>query len=345
MRILEEKKIALGIGAGIGAALVGWWAWQRSSTPPLPDSWEEVGEVSELVIYPVKSARGLRQKEGQAGIYGLSSNHLEDRVFMVVNAEGTLVTSRQAARLAAVVTEWQGHTLTLKFPGHEDVSVDVENGLRDRPVVVSKFRALKLQGIDCGDEVSAWLSTVLHDDKEKVRLIFKGDLVKDRPAEIPQVKHEFTQYNKRDRAVYTDDSSYHLACQSSLEELNSRLDAPIPMDHFRPNIVVSGSQAYDEDDWVYAKIGEVILRRLKPCERCLLTTVDPIKGKRNINMEPLTTLKKYRLLKDAPPELVTAWKSKPIFGLTMSIDATGRIAVGDKVFIARASVYPQFRGY
>ncbi|XP_064110956.1 mitochondrial amidoxime-reducing component 1-like [Macrobrachium nipponense] len=334
-----------GSGGGDGVGTCRLVGVAKVFDSPLPDSWEEVGEVSELVIYPVKSARGLRQEEAQAGIYGLTSDHLEDRAFMVINAEGTFVTSRQAGRLSTVVTEWEGHTLTLKFPGHEDVSVDVGNGLRDRPVVVSKFRGLKLKGLDCGDEVSAWLSRTLHDDEEKVRLIFKGDLVEDRPAERPKVKHEFTQYNKTDRAVYTDDSSYHLACQSSLEDLNARLDVPVSMAHFRPNIVVSGSEAYDEDDWAYVKIGEVILRRLKPCERCLLTTVDPVKGERNENMEPLTTLKKYRLLKDAPPELATAWKSKPIFGVTMSIDTTGRIAVGDKVFVARASVYPQFRGY
>ncbi|XP_066938389.1 mitochondrial amidoxime-reducing component 1-like [Macrobrachium rosenbergii] len=340
-----EEKIAVGIGAGIGAALVGWWIWRRSSTPLLPESWEEVGEVSELIIYPLKSARGIRQKEAQAGIYGLCVDHLEDRAFMVLNAEGSFVSGRQADRLAAVVTEWQGQTLTLKFPGHENVSVDTQNGLRDKPVLEAKLRTHRLPGIDCGNEVSVWLSKVLYDDKEKVRLIYKGDMVKDRPARRPEVKHEFTQYTDRDRALYTDVSSYHLACQSSLDDLNSRLDEPVIMENFRPNIVVSGSKAYDEDDWVYAKIGGVILRRLKPCERCILTTVDPIKGKRNENMEPLATLKTYRMLKDAPPELATAWKSKPIFGITMSIDDTGRIAVGDKVYIARASVYPQFRGY
>ncbi|XP_068246122.1 mitochondrial amidoxime reducing component 2-like [Palaemon carinicauda] len=344
MRLLEEK-VAVGVGAGVGAALVGWWAWRRFSTPPLPDKWEEVGEVSELVIYPLKSARGILLKEAQAGIYGLSVDHLEDRALMIINAEGIFVSGRQASRLPAVVTSWQGRTLTLKFPGHEDISVDTENDLKNNPIVETKFRGVKIQGIDCGDEVSSWLSKVLYDDKEKVRLIYKGDFVKDRPARKPEVKHEFTQYRKTDRALYTDVSSYHLACQSSLDDLNSRLEEPVLMDNFRPNIIVKGSKAYDEDDWVYVKIGDVILRRLKPCERCILTTVDTIKGEKMKNMEPLTTLKKYQMLKDAPPELEKAWKAKPIFGISMSIDATGSVAVGDKVSIARASVYPQFRGY
>ncbi|KAK7070090.1 Mitochondrial amidoxime reducing component 2 [Halocaridina rubra] len=135
-----------------------------------------------------------------------------------------------------------------------------------------------------------------------------------------------------------------LSCQSSLDDLNERLKDPISMANFRPNIVVKGPPAYDEDDWIFVKIGDVILRRLKPCERCVVTTINPDSGKRHPENEPLTTMKGYRVMTD-PPVLAKAWAAKPIFGITMGIDSTGKISVGDKVFIARASVHPHLKGF
>ncbi|XP_068246121.1 mitochondrial amidoxime reducing component 2-like [Palaemon carinicauda] len=342
MRLIEEK-VAVGVGVGVGAALVSWWAWRRFSTPTLPDKWEEVGEVSELIIFPLKSARGIRQGEVKAGIYGVKVDNLDDRSFMVISAQGSSISCKQAEPLAAVETEWKDQVLTLKYPGIEDVSIDTKKDLKDNPVFEVRLGDSTLPGIDCGDKVASWLSKVLYNDSTKVRLVYKGDFVIDRQAKkLPF--HNFTQYKKTDRAAYSDWSSYHLACQSSLDDLNSRLEEPILMDNFRPNIIVKGSEAFDENDWAFVKIGDVVLRRLKPCQRCLLTTIDPVKGKRNENAEPLRTLKEYQLLKE-PPALAKAWKESPIFGVTMSIDVTGNIAVGDKVSVARASVYPQFKGY
>ncbi|XP_064110948.1 mitochondrial amidoxime reducing component 2-like isoform X2 [Macrobrachium nipponense] len=305
--------------------------------------WEEVGEVSELIIFPVKSARGIRVQEAEAGVYGVRVNHLDDRGFMVINAHGEGMGCKQAEPLAAVVTEWKDRVLTLKFPGLQDFSLDVKKDLKDKKTIDVKFQGTTVPGIDCGDEVASWLSKALYKDTKKARLVYKGDIVITRQAKKIEF-HNFTQYKKTDRAAYSDWSSYHLACQSSLDDLNSRTEEPILMDNFRPNIIVKGSKPFDENDWAYVKIGEVVLRRLKPCQRCMLTTIDPIKGQRSKTMEPLRTLKQYQLLKE-PAGLAKAWKDSPIFGVTMSIDVLGNISVGDKVLVARASVYPQFKGY
>ncbi|KAG7161339.1 Mitochondrial amidoxime reducing component 2-like 1 [Homarus americanus] len=196
-------------------------------------------------------------------------------------------------------------------------------------------------GVDCGDEVAEWLTKVLFNGETKVRLLFKGDVMQKRTAR-PLNYYNFPQYRPTDRAYYADTCGYMLATDSSLEDLNTRLSSPITMDSFRPNIVVKGSPAYDEDDWAFVKIGSAVFRTLKPCERCILTTVDPQTGKRHPNKEPQHTLRSYRLLSN-PPQLAKAWSVKPLFGLNMVIDATGPIAVGDKVLVARLSTNPQLK--
>ncbi|XP_050707625.1 LOW QUALITY PROTEIN: mitochondrial amidoxime-reducing component 1-like [Eriocheir sinensis] len=139
---------------------------------------------------------------------------------------------------------------------------------------------------------------------------------------------------------YADTSAYNVASQSSLEDLNSRLAQPIEMKNFRPNIVICRAPPFAEDDWLYLKIGDAVFRKIKPCERCLLTTVDPKSYERDPNQNSLT-LRTYRLIKD-PPKLAKVWATKPVFGANMAIDIGGSISVGDKVFAATVSKNPSF---
>ncbi|XP_037804272.1 mitochondrial amidoxime-reducing component 1-like [Penaeus monodon] len=132
-----------------------------------------------------------------------------------------------------------------------------------------------------------------------------------------------------------------VASQSSLDDLNGRLAEPVSMGWFRPNVVVRGARPFDEDDWAFLKIGDVVLRRVKPCERCLLTTIDPSTGRRSPRKEPLNTLQQYRTPKH-PPRLAKIWSKKPVFGVNMTTDTEGAVSVGDRVMIARASKHPEY---
>ncbi|KAK7063119.1 Mitochondrial amidoxime reducing component 2 [Halocaridina rubra] len=341
MRI-PEQTIAVGVGVGVGALLAGWWAWKHYTTP-LPHTWEEIGEVSELKIFPVKSAHGIAVDKADATILGLSCGSLEDRAFAIINTRGTCLSSRHAGALATIETALKGQILTLKAKGFKDISVDIVSDLKDHTVLETRLANLRLPGVDCGDKVAEWLSQVLYNGEEKIRLIYKGDVLKNRPASNPH-KYNFYQHRKSDIASYTNYCSYMIASQSSLDDLNTRLSDPVTMRNFRPNIVVEGTKAYDEDDWAYVRIGPVQLRRLRPCERCLLITVDTDTGIFHPEKEPLRTLNGYRCIND-PPELAKLMVGKPIFGVLMSIDKTGSISVGDKVYVARASVHPHLRGY
>jgi uncharacterized protein YcbX len=94
------------------------------------------------------------------------------------------------------------------------------------------------------------------------------------------------------QGAYPDNSSYTLQNEASIADLNSRLSEPVSPLHFRPNFLVKGAEALEEDNWDWIKIGQVVFRNIKPCTRCIFTTVDPETGVKSPSIEPLKTLKK-----------------------------------------------------
>ncbi|XP_042242682.1 mitochondrial amidoxime reducing component 2-like [Homarus americanus] len=251
------------------------------------------------------------------------------------------ISGRQAGKLLLVSLVVEDDTVTLEAPGMEEgVKFNLQDVQNNNKVVDFRMWKQPLKGVDCGDEVGEWLTKVLFNGETKVRLLFKGNVMQRRT--IPPLGYNFPQYRSTDRLYYADCTGYMLATESSLEDLNTRLPFPITMNNFRPNIVVKGSPAYDEDDWAFIRIGSAVFRTLKPCNRCVMTTVNPQTGERYPNQEPLRTLRSYRLLSN-PPELAKSWSTSPVFGLSLVIDTTGPIAVGDKVLVARLSTNPHLK--
>jgi hypothetical protein len=108
-----------------------------------------------------------------------------------------------------------------------------------------------------------------------------------------------------------------LATRASLDDLNARLEAPLPMNRFRPNVVVDGCRAWEEDRWRRARLGEVAVRLPKLCDRCVVTTTDQLTGERGA--EPLRTMATFRRMEDG----------KVYFGANAIPDGRGHISVGD----------------
>ncbi|CAL4248573.1 unnamed protein product, partial [Meganyctiphanes norvegica] len=124
-----------------------------------------------------------------------------------------------------------------------------------------------VQGQDCGEDVAQWITQAVNGNKEKLRLLYKGTVLEDKPAR-PIIYFDFPHQKKTDTAYFADTSPYHIANENSLTDLNSRLEEAeaVTMQSFRPNIVITGPPAWDEDDWHYIKIENAIFRRIKPCE-------------------------------------------------------------------------------
>lgn len=340
MRVPTSTAVGVGIGVGVGA-LAGLWAWRRYTPKGPPNTWEEVGVVSELTVYPLKSGRGVAVEEGRATEFGLASGPARDRSFMVMTSEGTFITCRQVGRLATVVIKIEGQRVTLSADGEGEVTFDLQEVMGDVKVNQVRIWNQRTRGVDCGDAVANWLSQLLYKGETRVRLLYQGGLVRDRPARKPDY-FEFPQFKPSDRILYADTSSFMVASQSSLDDLNGRLAEPVSMGWFRPNVVVRGARPFDEDDWAFLKIGDVVLRRVKPCERCLLTIVNPATGERHPQQEPLTTLRTYRCPR-GPASLAKAWAQKPVFGLQCGTEQGGAVRLGDKVMVVRASRHPEYK--
>ncbi|ROT64114.1 putative MOSC domain-containing protein 2, mitochondrial-like [Penaeus vannamei] len=194
-------------------------------------TWEEVGVVSELVVYPLKSGRPLYVQEAEATEHGFSVGPHRDRSFIVILKEGSLVTGRQKPKLTFVTVKIDGETATFEAEGAEGhAKVNLQMVTQEGEARDADIFGAPVKGVDCGDEVSRWLSEFLYQGRREVRVLYR--------------------HPELDR-----------------RELNTRLEKPVKGNRFRGNIVVRGSKPYDEDDWAYVKIGEVVFRMLRPCDR------------------------------------------------------------------------------
>lgn len=140
---------------------------------------------------------------------------------------------------------------------------------------------------------------------------------------------DFPELDEEHVGALHDASSYMMLNENSIVELNSRLDNPIATAmHFRPNFVIKGPPAFAEDDFQWVRIGQdTIFKAVKPCTRCIFTTVDPETGVKDANGEPLKTLKTYRMF----PGI-----TNPVMGLHLGIIAHGNVKVGDTVYIGKS---------
>ncbi|MBI5426233.1 MAG: MOSC N-terminal beta barrel domain-containing protein [Opitutae bacterium] len=237
--------------------------------------------VSGLFIYPVKSCRGLSLDVANVDELGL----VGDRRFLVVDETGKFLTQRTHARMAQIATALDAERLTLSAQGAGSVSIAraPDPGAPLRGVTVWKHN--DLQAEDCGPEAAQWLSGFLGARLSLVRIgpAFERNVLKKagRPGDV---------FN------FADAVPVLIAGEASLADLNDCIQEnggePVPMDRFRPNIVVSGGAPFAEDDWPTARIGDVVLRNAGKSIRCIVTTTDQLTGERG--KEPLRTLATYR---------------------------------------------------
>ncbi|XP_023566156.1 mitochondrial amidoxime-reducing component 1-like [Octodon degus] len=147
-----------------------------------------------------------------------------------------------------------------------------------------------------------------------------------RPRNSRQIRAAFAP---SDQVAYSDASPFLVLSEASLADLNSRLEKKVKASHFRPNLVIAGCGAYAEDSWDELLIGDARLRRVMPCTRCILTTVDPDTGVMS-RKEPLQTLRSYR---QCDPSKQKIYGQSPLFGQYFALQSPGTVRVGDAVYL------------
>jgi uncharacterized protein len=233
-----------------------------------------------LNVYPVKSCRGIALETARLGDTGL----VDDRHWMLVRPNGRFVTQRELPRMALIGTEVSSSALTLTAPGMPVLQVSRGQAGDALAVTIWKFAG---RGVDCGDEAAQWSSRVLETPLRLVRF----------DANAPRLCSAEWTGDTRAQTEFADGFPVLVISRASLGELNSRLPKPLPMERFRPNLVIDEVAPYDEDRIHELRAGEVTLRLVKPCIRCSITTTDQDSGTID-GVEPLATLKGFRYDRD-----------------------------------------------
>jgi len=232
--------------------------------------------LSSLTYYPVKACRGFDLTASRVERMGLA----HDRRMMVVTSAGEFLTQRSHAKLALVAPTLENETLTLSAPNFDSLRLTIQK--TGAPTLVHIWQSKNVEAIDQGDEPAQWFSDWLG---EPVRLVHFADGFKRKVSSDYAISAD-------DHTGFADGYPILLASEASLQDLNSRLDAPIPMNRFRPNVVVKDCAPFEEDNWKRVKIGDVEMALVKPCARCVVTTID--KETLAQSAEPLHTLNTFR---------------------------------------------------
>ena len=266
--------------------------------------------VTDLYRYPVKSCRGQQLRDAPVEPWGLAG----DRRWMVVDLGGDLVTARERPPMLLVTPHLEDGAIRLTAPGRPALTVPVPAGDDLIPVTVWDS---KLLASPAGPEADAWFSAVAG---EPVRLVYLDD---------PTRRPTNPAYSRPgDRVSFADGYPLLLTAESSLGDLNERVGAgprafegPLPMRRFRPSVVVAGAGPWAEDSWRLLRIGDVVFRAVKGCDRCVMTTIDP--DTTASGQEPIATLARFR-----------RWDGKVWFGVNLIPDSPRpgvSIQVGDPV--------------
>ena len=254
-------------------------------------------------MYPVKSCRGVAFEEAVLEKRGLR----HDRRWMVVDEERQFLTQRTEPRLALVGVRIEGEELRLTSAGHGELRLSAPLDGNER----TRVRVWKdeVEAADGGAEAAAWMTEWLG---RPARLVYLPD------DSVRAVNPKYA--NAGDRVSFADGFPLLLVTTASLTDLNTKLTEPVPMDRFRPNIVVDGAEPWAEDAWKRLRIGASGLRVAKPCARCVVTTTDQQTGARGV--EPLRTLATFRNV-----------GGEVMFGQNAIPENEGVLRVGDAVVI------------
>lgn len=255
--------------------------------------------IRELNVYPLKSGRAVPLKEARLGVTGFEW----DRHWMAASPEGVFMSQRTQPRLALIESTVGEHRLTLRAPGQEPLDIPLQP---EGTAQIARVWKDNITALDQGDAAAAWLTQAVGS-----------------PARLLRISPILDRHANRDFAGITTapvsfaDGFPILVCNAaSLEHLNLRMPEPVPMERFRPNIVIDGLEPFEEDRIAELDFGEVKLRLVKPCTRCVITSTDQHTGQPSTN--PLPVLRAFRF-------------NKALMGVTFGENAVIAAGVGQNL--------------
>jgi uncharacterized protein len=262
--------------------------------------------LSQMYLYPVKSLAGIRVNSWEVAETGLKY----DRKWMLVDQSRQFLSQRRLPRMALIKTCFDDDKLILSAPGMADMALALNPKAGE--VIRCSIWHDEVDAVAVSGAADRWLSVFL---QSECRLVYQPD------DSLRIVNQNYAQAD--DITALSDGFPFLLVSENSLADLNRAMQLDLPVIRFRPNLVISGCDAYAEDTWRQISIGNIGFRLPKPCSRCAVPTIDPETGE--TGKEPLTTLNRLR-----------KWENKVYFGQNALHNAQGKLSVGDQVEILHA---------
>jgi uncharacterized protein YcbX len=279
--------------------------------------------ITALTVYPIKSCAGISVSEATLTRAGLAVDAVYDREWMVVDLQGQFLSQREHPRMALIVPRLRADTMELRAPGM--LQLDIPLGLPDpdqAPSLQVQVWDEQVLAYDCDATTAKWFSQAIGVPCKLVRF----------HANAKRVANTKWTGDVEAPTMFSDGYPVLLVGQASLDDVNARLVAggrtAIPMNRFRPNIVVDGIDAFEEDYVDSFSIGDASLKPVKPCPRCPMPSIDQATGV--VGPDPLDIMQAYR----RKPQLDDA----VCFGMNCIVTAGEgqRLAVGQQVDMALA---------
>ena len=259
--------------------------------------------VSELWIYPIKSLGGIAISQAAVLPKGIAF----DRRWMLVDADNKFMTQRLQHRMALFSLSHAPGGFTIKYHKEQIFLPAVSQSNPFAAVIWNDT----VEVMEVSDEHNQWFSRILGITCKLVRFPENNS----RPVEAGYVINN-------EQVSLADAYPLLIVGQNSLDDLNSRMKIPLPMNRFRPNIVFTGGEPYEEDKWHHFSIGEARFAGVKPCARCAITTIDQQTAQ--AGKEPLATLATYRQK-----------NNKVLFGQNLLVTEAGEIKIGDRIILEK----------
>ncbi|TCV98170.1 YcbX family protein [Biostraticola tofi] len=259
--------------------------------------------LSRIYIHPVKSMRGVQVSHALVNAEGLAN----DRAFMLTETDGTFITARQHPQLVLFTPVILQNGLHLSAPDGESVMVSLSDF--SATAAPTEVWGNHFTAYIAPEAINNWLSGYFG---RAVQLRWTGQRPDRRVKRLPAIP-----------LTFADGYPFLLISEASFLDLQRRCGAGITLTQFRPNIVVSGTEPFAEDSWKTLRIGSVVFEAVKPCSRCIFTTINVESGHKHPSVEPLSTLQGFR----------TAANGDVDFGQNLIAHSSGIIRAGDKVEI------------
>jgi uncharacterized protein len=271
--------------------------------------------VSELYIYPTKSLGGIQLNEVQLTDRGFQ----HDRRWMLVDANNRFLTQREQANMALLQTALVSNGIEVYYKKKPAEKITIPFLFDPKEKITVTVFADRCEAVTINDEIDEWFSRYL---QIPCKLVYMPD------GSLRKVDSHYAK-KESDITAFSDGYPVLMLSKESLTELNSRLPEALPMNRFRPNLVIEEVKAFEEDGMEHFTINEIDFYGVKLCARCVITTINQQtieKGK-----EPLKTLATYRMK-----------NNKIYFGQNVIAATAGKIKIGDTITIQKKAEHTIF---